>query len=130
MSQHLNRRSAIVSLVTHMSDTKWKTVRILSLLAEQIDKVFEKAGYSSKSSFVNDAVRKRLEELKTQVKTDENLTDEERIQLTEAANEVARAFGHLEEQKVRDYLKDNYYWWSKEKIERGVQFICALKIKN
>lgn len=113
-----------------MSDTKWRTVRILNLLAKQVDEVFEQAGYPSKSSFINDAVRKRLEELKYQIKTDESLTDEEKIQLTEAANDITRSTGCLEEEKTRDYLQDHFHWWPKAKIERGVEFICSLKIKN
>lgn len=32
-------------------------------LSERIDEVFEKEGYASKTEFVNDAVRRRLEEV-------------------------------------------------------------------
>lgn len=32
-------------------------------LEERIDRVYEEAGYSSKTALVNDAIRRRLEEL-------------------------------------------------------------------
>ena len=113
-----------------LTASKWRTVRILSILADEVDNSFEEAGYSSRTSFIEDSVRRRLEELRKHVKSKVKISEQEKLQLTEAANEITRSLGCLEEEKVRDYLEDTYHWWPKPKIERGVQFICSLKIKN
>ena len=42
---------------------KWKYVPIRESLVHRIDKAVERGIYSSRSNFVEDAVRRRLEEL-------------------------------------------------------------------
>lgn len=43
----------------------WYNMRpnIPNALAERINEIYEEAGYSSKTAFVNDSIRRRIEEL-------------------------------------------------------------------
>jgi len=51
-------------------------------------------------------------------------------QLIDAANEYTKAYGNLDPEGVRKFLKELYYWLPVSEIDRGVQEICSMKIKN
>jgi len=106
--------------------TKWKTVKLPAVIADKVDSLLEKEGYRSRSEYVTDIVRRRLERLE-QSKKFGKLTEE---QLIDAANEYTKAYGNLDPEGVCKFLKELYWWLPVSEIDRGVQEICSMKIKN
>lgn len=86
-------------------------------------------GIKANTEVIRSLIREKYREIiqKTPHLKVDTLTEE---QLIEAANDYAKAYRHLDPEGVTEFLKERYYWLPKVEIERGVQFICSLKIKN
>ncbi len=107
-----------------MSTAK-KTVKILPQLSDRVDLLVKVGAYSSRANFVEDAVRRRLEELKEK----EDLTDEEKRML-DAWTRHRSDLRHVDEDDLRELLlADNgHVWpWLRSKLDYCVEYIFKLR---
>jgi len=109
-----------------MSQSK-KTVKIIPVLAEKVDSILKDQGYSSRANFVEDAIRRHLEYLKSQSKH-ENLTEDEKLHLIAWAQDC-KGLNIAEENEIQALLLENQHvWpWLINKLLLSVEFIMSLK---
>jgi Arc/MetJ-type ribon-helix-helix transcriptional regulator len=110
-----------------MSD-KWKTVKIPAVLADQVDALLDAGGYASRSAWVSELIRHRLENLPTKRKK-AKLTQAEEDRLYSWARTT-----HLkgaEEADITTMLQENAHLqdWAGilRKLPDAVAFVLSLK---
>ena len=105
--------------------TKWANVKIPITLALQIDTVLDTGGFASRSSLAQDAIRRRVEELKEK----KDLTDVEKRML-EAWARHRSDLRYMEEEDIGELLlTDNGHVWSwlRGKLAHCVEYILKLR---
>ena len=109
---------------------KWANVKIPSTLAKQADDILETGGYASRSAFAQDAIRRRIEEIRKSADTSDNqLTDTEKQHLYAWAKDRPD-LRHKEEAELGEVLltENQHIWpWLWEKLVKSVEYIFSLK---
>ena len=108
--------------------TEWRTVKIPAKLAEQVDALLEEWGYASRSAWVSETIRRRLESLPPAPKG-KPLTSEEEDKLYSWA--MTTNLKGAEEQDIRKMLLENQHLKDWEGIIRkltdAVAFVLEMK---
>ena len=105
--------------------SKWANVKIPITLAKQVDTVLDTGGFTSRSSLVQDAIRRRIDELKEK----KDLTDVEKRMLDAWARH-RNDLRSIEEADLGDLLlaENSHVWsWLRGKLAHCVEYILKLR---
>ena len=106
---------------------KWKTVKIPAVLADQVDALLVDRGYASRSAWVSEVIRQRLDNLPKQ--SPKPLTSEEEDRLLSWA--MTTNLTGVEEAQLHEMLQENAHiqdWKGiMRKLPDAVAYVLALK---